>query len=158
MSSSTTSSLIANRKGVLFKVRLSFLLSPTMTVRRLGPASSHTAQLEVCRTALHVAALQIPTIQSVKICYVTGHSAGVRAKPRGADPVALGKPIPRRAGTTTTHFLGACRWTTVALWPHSGEARTQGRVLPHSAAAPAQMKERDAVVQMGRQASLLGSL
>ena len=115
MSSSTTSSLIANRKGVLFKVRLSFLLSPTMTVRRLGPASSHTAQLEVCRTALHVAALQIPTIQSVKICYVTGHSAGVRAKPRGADPVALGKPIPLRAGTTTTHFLGACRWATLAF-------------------------------------------
>ena len=33
MSSSTTSSLIANRKGVLFKVWISFLLSPTMTAR-----------------------------------------------------------------------------------------------------------------------------
>jgi hypothetical protein len=60
-------------------------------------------------------ALQIPTIQSVKICYVIGHSAGVRAKPRGTDPVARGKPIPRRAGTTATHFFGGCSWATMAF-------------------------------------------
>src|ERR1017187_418891 len=47
MSSSTTSSLVANRKGVLFKLRDSFLLSLTMTARNalvLHRATRHSGK------------------------------------------------------------------------------------------------------------------
>jgi len=106
-------------------------------------------------------ALQIPTIQSVRICYVTGHSAGVRAQPRGADPVALGMPILRRGRNDNDSFPwgmqmgdhGFCDRIPVKLGHKGACCRT--------APPPrlrCQMKERDAVVQMRRQASLLGSL
>ena len=73
MSSSTTSSLIANRKGSYSRSGSPSSDSPTMKARSaLVQHRAATAEWQVRRTALQVVALPIPANRSVKICCAPG--------------------------------------------------------------------------------------
>jgi hypothetical protein len=158
MSSSTTSSLVANRKGVLFKLRGSFLLSLTMTARSalvLHRATRHSGKYVGRRSTRWRC-----RSQPFKVLRFVTSSGTVPAFVRSLEAPILSRVESRSPGGQERQrliSLGDAAGRPWLLWPHSGEARTQGRVLPYRAAAPAQMKERDAVVRMAA-TRLLGSL
>src|ERR1017187_10372762 len=136
MSSSTTSSLVANRKGVLFKLRGSFLLSLTMTARSavvLHRATRHS-DLYVGR----LSTWRRCRSQPFKVLRFVSSPGTVPAFVRSLEAPILSRLESRspcgqeRQRLISLGHAGGRPWL---LWPHSGEARTQGRGLPHVATA-----------------------